>query len=167
MKELMEYIQYSKSWILEDDPIYEDLFEYLATLTEHEPLREFLLGHKGAVQKIKMAAMKLAVIDCFDKIVYDKCDKKVVLTYAKQKYEDFKSYNAKSFAFLEADKKAEALQMHKKGKEEKEIADALDVHISTIYRWLEETDFEAIKAKDDKRRKMLAEIATEKGWKTK
>ena len=165
MKELMCYIDYCKEWILEDDIVYEDLFEYLATLTEHESLREFLLGHKGAVQKIKMAAAKLAVIDCFDKIIYDECDKKVVLEYAKKKYEDFKSYNAKSFAFLEVSKKAEALHMHKKGDKPSEIANKLGVHLATIYRWFEETGFDDKKIETDKRRKMLAEIATTKGWK--
>jgi len=158
MEVLMEYIRYCKDWIVESDENYEALFEYLADLTEYEPLREFLLGHRGAVQKIKMATVKLSVIDCFDKIVYDKCDKEIVLRYSKEKYKDFKSYNAKSFAFLETDKKAEALSLKKEGKREKEIAETLEVNISTIYRWLREMDFEIKKAESEKRRKMLAEI---------
>ena len=157
MHVLMEFVEYCKEWILDGDEKYRELFDYLATLTEHEPLREFLLGHRGAVSKIKMAAVKLAVLDKLDAIK-NGCEKDEVLEYAKKAYEDFKGYNAMSFAFLEESKKAEVFGLLEQGEKPEDIAKKVNVDLSTVYRWKKKTDFEEKKRIMGERRRELADI---------
>jgi len=126
-------------WLSIPDKKYFQLFEYLASLTTFSDLNDFLLGHRYAVPKIKFASIKLALLDNLEIIIENPNPsidvRKEVLSYAQIQYEKFKSYNIKSFAFLEENKKTQVLKLLQDKVPIPTIITKTGISRATIFRW--------------------------------
>lgn len=136
-RKIMWIMKYAEKWFSRRDGDYEGKLNDLIFCVKDRRIKMFLDGCRFHVPRLKMGALKKAIIENLDRIVlcYSKTLKRDVLEEAKRNYETFKLYNLDSFDNFVYDKKLKFRTLVDSGLTRKQIV--LELHISrdTFYRW--------------------------------
>jgi len=140
----------AQHWLSEPDNEYEHEVLSLLKYIEITALKEFLMGCSRNAIRLRMAGLKWSIISNLDIIVMEESLAKVyskVMEDANAAYIRFKSYNMKSYQFMINLKRKKFVELYPtiaQGVTLKEIADRIEVPVTTCHRWKEEIDKELL-----------------------
>jgi len=129
-------------WIQTPDKEYKDIMLEMSQLSKEVKIQEFMRGLSMSAPRIKLGAVKWAMLDNLDKITFSRklggaktIHKNIILPEALINYEKLKGYNFISFGFVEEGQKGVFKEMYSEGADIEYIAFLLNKSTSTLYRW--------------------------------
>jgi len=132
----------SVGWLQIPDKGYKDKMLEMATLSKEVKIQEFIRGMSTSSPRIKLGAIKWAMLDNLDSIAFSRklggakvIYKNIILPQAKQNYEKLKEYNYMSFGFVEEGQKSVFKEMFAEGVDMEYISYLLNKSMATLYRW--------------------------------
>jgi hypothetical protein len=144
-KKITEILNYGLPWILGDDKFWKKSFVEISELAQGRILKELITGISDAHSRVRMAAMKVSVMNNFDMILLAKrkIDKNmmhgIVMKEAKEIYSHFLAENLRSFSVIKASPYSKIIIMLRKRVPIGEIMRSTGMSKTTIYRYMQES----------------------------
>lgn len=134
-------LEWTVDWVSQEDDDYTDTIRDYTTYAEDET-RSFLNAHARATSRIKMSALRLAIIENLPQI--NQTDElrdlwsDTITSQAVRNYQNFKEYNINSIEFLLENDKKYAMQEFEKGKSPSQVQERFAASKSKLEKWYEE-----------------------------
>jgi len=146
-------------WIIADDLEYKKAILDLIPLAPYDDIQNFLKGHVAGCSRLKMAAVKQAILENLD-IICMKTYTEAMPTIqkdAEDNYKRFKEYNIRSLDFLHDTRKSAVLELVKQGKKYNDIVAAgINIYETTYYKYIKEWREKGV-IKDEENKTILSE----------
>ena len=127
----------AEKWFVERDSDYKSKIDDLACCLRGHRVKMFLEGCKVHTSRLKMGALKKAIVENLDLVVlcYSRDLKKAIVEEAKRNYEQFKVYNLGSFDNFVYDKKEKFRKLFGEGLTRKQIISELHISKRAFFYW--------------------------------
>ena len=136
-KRIVWIMKGAEKWFIERDSDYKGKVDDFLYCVKGNRVKMFLDGCKVHTSRLKMGALKKAIVENLDSVVlhYSRDLKKEIIEEAKRNYELFKTYNFGSFDNFVYDKKKKFRRLLNKDLTRKQIISELHISRDTFFRW--------------------------------